>query len=86
MNYAKPMPCVDPIAARANLLQHVEQQGLSLAALSKAAGKNPAYLQQFIERGSPKVLPEDVRLRLAMALSIDERLLGARDPWMPQGA
>lgn len=80
---AKPMPCIGPTTVRANLLHHAEQRKMSLAALSKLAGKNAAYLQQFIERGSPKVLPEDTRLKLAMTLNIDERLLGAREPWKP---
>lgn len=79
------MTCPDPAVVRANLQRHAERQGYSLNALSKLAGKNAAYLQQFIERGTPKVLPEDTRLRLAMTLNIDERILGARDPWTPIG-
>jgi hypothetical protein len=75
--------CADAASVRDNLVHHAERQGLSLAALSKAARKNAAYLQQFVERGSPKVLPDEVRLRLAMTLNIDERLLGAREPWSP---
>lgn len=60
--------------------------GISLAELSRAAGRNAAYMQQFVERGSPKVLPEDVRLAVAIRLNMDERLLGARDPWTPPEA
>jgi hypothetical protein len=78
--------CVDATGVRRNLIEHAKERGFSLAALSTVVGRNPAYLQQYVERGSPKVLPEDVRLRLAMALSIDERLLGARDPWTPPRA
>lgn len=58
-------------------------RGESLAALSRMIGKNDAYLQQFIKRGTPARLPEDARLILARHFNIDERLLGARDPWMP---
>ena len=86
MNEHGSIPCADPVAVRTNLLHHADRQGRSLAALSKAAGKNAPYLQQFIERGSPKVLPEDVRLKLAMTMNIDERLLGAREPWSPAPA
>ena len=42
-----------------------------------------SYLQQFIERGTPRRLPEEDRRNLAIALNIDERQLGARDPWSP---
>jgi phage repressor protein C with HTH and peptisase S24 domain len=53
----------------------IEERGLSMAALSTGAGKNHAYLQQFLERGVPKRLPEDVRQYLAVALAIDESML-----------
>lgn len=53
----------------------IEERGLSMAALSTGAGKNHAYLQQFLERGVPKRLPEDVRYYLANALAIDESML-----------
>ena len=54
-----------------------------MASLSAKIGRNPAYLQQYVGRGTPKRLPEEERLHLAMALEIDERELGARDPWRP---
>lgn len=68
---------------RAVVQREVDAQGTSLHALSCKIGRNPAYLQQWIQRGTPKRLPEKERLHLAMALNIDERLLGARDPWSP---
>lgn len=46
-------------------------------------GRNPAYLQQFVACGSPRKLDEDDRLKLAQFFQIDERELGARDPWSP---
>ena len=36
-----------------------------LKTASLACGRNHAYLHQFIHKGSPRRLPEDVRLRLA---------------------
>lgn len=60
-----------------------DERGESLAGLSAMLGRNTAYLQQFVGRGSPKVLPEEARLALAMHWRIDERLLGAREPWRP---
>jgi hypothetical protein len=60
-----------------------KEHGDSLAVLSRLAGRNVAYLHQYITRGTPDKLPEDVRLILAKHFLIDERLLGARDPWTP---
>lgn len=68
---------------RAVVQREADAQGTSLNALSIRIGKNAAYLQQWIQRGSPKQLPEEERRNLAIALNIDERLLGARDPWSP---
>ncbi|WP_143090114.1 hypothetical protein [Sphingomonas rubra] len=59
------------------------ERGLSLSALSIMAGRNAAYMQQFMERGSPRKLPEDERRLIAIALDVDETLLGARMPWRP---
>ena len=58
-------------------------RGLSLSSLSVLAGRNVAYLQQFVTRGTPRRLPDDVRLHVAMALDLDETTIGARMPWMP---
>lgn len=68
---------------RQYLKQLAVDRGDSLSSLSRVVGRNEAYLQQFIERGSPRQLPERERLRLAQHFQIDERLLGARDPWTP---
>lgn len=74
---------LSPDEARANLREAIAARGHSLGALSRMIGRNAAYLQQYLERGSPARLDEDDRLRLAMFLDIDERQLGARDPWKP---
>lgn len=42
---------------------------------SLACGKNHAYLHQFINRGTPRKLPEDVRYALAQHLGVDESVL-----------
>lgn len=72
-----------PADVRARLLQLADQHDVSLAALSRMVGRNAAYLQQFVTRGSPTRLGEDERLCLAKFFNIDERELGARDPWRP---
>ena len=63
--------------ARANLERLIRENGHDFAALSKMLGKNPAYIQQYIRRGSPKKLDETDRRRLAEFYGVDERLLGA---------
>lgn len=72
-----------PAAIRAKVERLARDRGFDLSTLSRLIGRNPAYMQQFVRRGSPRRLPEEERLRLAMALDIDERELGARDPWSP---
>lgn len=68
------MEASDPRAALDAL---VTRHGESYAALSRMLGRNPAYLQQFVRRGSPRRLPERERRMLADYFRIDERLLGA---------
>jgi phage repressor protein C with HTH and peptisase S24 domain len=42
---------------------------------SLASGKNHAYLHQFVHRGTPRRLPEDVRYALAAHLGVDQSIL-----------
>lgn len=72
-----------PEQVRSRLEQLATEQGRSLAELSRLLGRNVAYLQQFVRRGTPERLDEDDRLRLAQLFQIDERELGAREPWRP---
>ncbi|QDZ06555.1 LexA family transcriptional regulator [Sphingomonas panacisoli] len=62
---------------RTTIAAMAESRGASLAALSRMIGRNPAYLQQFVQRGSPKRLDEAARARLAAFFGIDESELGA---------
>lgn len=68
------MADTDPKAALAGL---AAARGDSLAALSAMLGRNAAYLQQFVRRGSPRVLAERDRRLLAGYFGVDETLLGA---------
>ena len=62
--------------AREIIRQKIQEQGLSMGDLSKnVLGRNHAYLQQYLERGVPAKLPEDMRTLLAPALGIDEEEL-----------
>jgi lambda repressor-like predicted transcriptional regulator len=58
-------------APRALVAAAVLQTGGNLAELSRAIGKNHAYLQQYLERGIPRVLSEDVREKLAVLLDLN---------------
>src|SRR5262249_58380211 len=62
-------------AARSAIVSRVAELGLSLSELSLKVGKNHAYFQQFIKRGVPNRLPEEVRARVAEILGLDERTL-----------
>lgn len=70
-------------AVRATIERLSAERGDSFAMLSRMLGRNDAYMQQFVRRGIPARLAEDDRLKLAQHFSIDERELGARDPWKP---
>jgi phage repressor protein C with HTH and peptisase S24 domain len=61
---------LDPV--RLKLLKLVKERGSDLKNVSLAIRRNAAYLHQFVYRGTPKVLPEDVRAALAEHLSCDE--------------
>lgn len=56
-----------------------DARGTSLAALSRMIGRNPAYLQQFVKRGTPRRLDEEARGRLAAFFGVDEAVLGGPD-------
>jgi phage repressor protein C with HTH and peptisase S24 domain len=58
-------------------------RGVDYAALSRLVGRNAAYIQQYIKRGTPRVLPERERTLIADFLMIDEQLLGAPSPRTP---
>ena len=61
----------------------VAERGESLAALSRMLGRNDAYLQQFVRRGTPRRLDERDRRLLAAYLGTDEVALGAPAPELP---
>lgn len=53
----------DPV--RASLSARIAERQLDMNKLSRAIGRNSSYLQQYLKRGVPLVLPEDVREKLA---------------------
>ena len=62
---------------RAELERLVQAHGDDFASLSRLVGRNPAYIQQYIKRGSPKHLPERERNILARYYGVAPQLLGA---------
>lgn len=67
---------IDPV--RLKLLKLVKERESDLKNVSLAIGRNAAYLHQFVHRGTPKVLPEDVRSALAEHLGCEEEELRHR--------
>lgn len=65
-------------SARSRLQDMARDKGSSLAELSRLLGRNPAYLQQYVTRGSPRHLDQpDVR-KIAEFLGISARVIETR--------
>src|SRR3954469_14393361 len=62
--------------ARAALQQLIEERGEDYVGLSRLLGRNAAYVQQYIKRGTPRRLAEEDRRLLARYFGVDEALLG----------
>lgn len=69
---------MEPEAQRAALAALMAERGVSFAELSRVIGRNPAYLQQYVKRGTPRELAERDRARLAAYLGVAEARLGGR--------
>lgn len=55
------------------------ERGENFAALSRLVGRNPAYIQQYVRKGTPKYLPERERRILARYFDIPDSSLGGVD-------
>lgn len=64
-------PAMDRV--RELVKRRAAEQQKTLAELSKAIGRNHAYLQQFVKRGVPATLPEEIRPKLARLLRVEEQ-------------
>jgi phage repressor protein C with HTH and peptisase S24 domain len=62
--------------ARAALAGLIEERAEDYSGLSRLLGRNPAYVQQYIKRGSPRRLAEGDRRLLARYFGVDETRLG----------
>ncbi len=71
---------LDPLRRRVLELVAHRDPPTDLKKASIACGKNHAYLHQFVHRGTPRKLPEDVRHLLAAHLGVDESALREGGP------
>lgn len=67
---------MDEADPRALLAGLIRDHGVDCSTLSRLIGRNPAYVQQFIRRGSPRRLAERDRAVLARFFDIPEERLG----------
>ena len=84
---------MDEDGPRQVLERLAREGGDDYSALSRMIGRNAAYIQQFIKRGTPRRLAERDRRILAEYFAVDERMLGApngnvsrknpADRWLP---
>ncbi len=66
--------------ARRTLERLMRERGEDYASLSRFIGRNAAYMQQFMKRGTPRRLKEEDRSKLARYFRVDEQLLGGPAP------
>lgn len=64
--------------ARLRMQQLARERGASLAGLSRLIGRNAAYLQQYVTRGSPRHLDEPDLRKIAEFLGVAPRQLETR--------
>ncbi len=67
------MPTPDEI--RKKIQKLLTEKNIDLAAASRAIGKNQAYIQQYIVKGSPVILKDTDRKIIANMLEVDEKEL-----------
>lgn len=61
---------------RERLAALIDAHGVGYAALSRMLRRNDAYLQQYVRRGTPRILAERDRALLAAYFRVDESELG----------
>ena len=70
---------------REELDRLIRQRHVGYSAISRLLNRNPAYIQQFIKRGSPRKLDDEDRRILARFFGVDEQLLGGPPPPVRDG-
>lgn len=67
---------MDKVDPRAALERLIEDRGEDYSCLSRLIGRNSAYVQQYIKRGTPRQLAERDRRLLAGYFDVSEEMLG----------
>jgi phage repressor protein C with HTH and peptisase S24 domain len=62
--------------ARRALDDLIQKRGCNYSEISRLLGRNAAYIQQYIRRGSPRQLDDQDRSVLARFFGVDEKVLG----------
>lgn len=70
------MQLLTPEEIRSSLDKLIRARGEDYASISRLLGRNPAYIQQFIKRGTPRRLSEDDRQTLAAYFRVPEEQFG----------
>lgn len=70
---------------REELDRLIQQRRLGYSEISRLLGRNAAYIQQFIKRGSPRKLDDADRRLLARFFGVDEQVLGGPPAAMRDG-
>ncbi|MEO1967330.1 MAG: LexA family transcriptional regulator [Sphingomonadaceae bacterium] len=69
----------DEREARSRLHDLARRNGTPLSGLSRLLGRNPAYIQQYVARGSPRHLDEPDLLKIAEFLGVSSKEIRTRD-------
>lgn len=64
------------VDGREALRRLIEERREDYSALSRLIGRNAAYIQQYIKRGTPRRLSEEDRRRLSQYFGVPESVLG----------
>jgi SOS-response transcriptional repressor LexA len=65
--------------ARAELARLISERREDFAGLSRMLGRNAAYVQQYVKRGTPRRLAENDRRALAKYFGVEEHILGGAE-------
>lgn len=69
------MDCMQNDSIRALVARKIAELGKNMKSTSLEMGANETYIQQYLKRGIPDYLPEDMRAALAKVLGIKETVL-----------
>ncbi len=86
MEFTEPLDRYEPEEryARARLREIIREKGHTLSALARLIGRNPAYLHQYLGRGSPRHLDEPDLIKIAEFLGVDHETIATREIVRPR--